>query len=419
MKYNETLNCTDKKGSRQHYLMLFFLFLYFCGSYVLNVFTWGRYVYLLAIVLIIISRLLSNNYKLRLYRGKYADWLFSFTFFCLVSILWAWNASAAWGRANTVLIVSLCSYFIYTCVKDELSIREILNVIMFSGYIEALYLFLSYGVSDLLTGGARLSNDLGNANFVSFLMSVSLVITLDEMLNERFCMYHLMAVPSLYILAIGQSRTALIGALFGFLILCVMKAFRSKQISNTFAKLVLYLLLGVIILFIMAQMDIFSGVIERMANLIASYTGKGTIAGGERSVTSRRMMIALGLEYFAKYPILGVGIGNSSVITQRELGWSTYLHNNFVELLATTGIVGFFIYYSAFIGPLVCLIKYRKYKNREYDVVFALLMMLLLMDYGTISFYTKDTYIYFMVFFLEQEALKKNYEEYTHGAIKL
>ena len=103
------------------------------------------------------------------------------------------------------------------------------------------------------------------------------------------------------------------------------------------------------------------------------------------------------------HPILGVGIGNARYYC--SMGY-TYLHNNYVELLACGGIVGFIIYYMPYMYLISQFYKNRAYLNEYSIMILFILSGVIMMDYGSVSYYSKSTYFFLMVCFLHLNNLK-------------
>ena len=140
-----------------------------------------------------------------------------------------------------------------------------------------------------------------------------------------------------------------------------------------------------------------------MSGLIALITGKGKI---DSSSVKRAAYIQIGIEQFLRTPIIGIGIGSTGALLQQYYGLDTYLHNNFVELLASGGIIGFLIYYSIHMHLLYDYFKYRRKDDPYLVLCVVFLMIQLIMEYGMVSYYSKTTYCYFLIFFLEARNLK-------------
>ena len=137
-----------------------------------------------------------------------------------------------------------------------------------------------------------------------------------------------------------------------------------------------------------------------MARLLADFIGEGTV---DNSTQLRQEFIQIGIRQFKETPIFGIGMGSSYVLTKMYTGHSTYLHNNFVEMLASGGILGFVVFYSMHAYVLYQLWKKRHKNDPLTDVCLTLLLIYILADYGTVSYYTKETYFLFMICFLQAE----------------
>ena len=138
--------------------------------------------------------------------------------------------------------------------------------------------------------------------------------------------------------------------------------------------------------------------------MINSFTGKGKV---DSSTIERKTYIEAGVKQFLKTPILGIGVNNSQYITLMETNKETYLHNNFVELLACTGIIGFLLYYSVFIYLLCKLFRYVKMNNNFAIISFIILAVNIILDYGVVSYYGKNTYIYILLAMVTIKKLKE------------
>ena len=125
----------------------------------------------------------------------------------------------------------------------------------------------------------------------------------------------------------------------------------------------------------------------------------------------RQDMIDVGMEYFKNSPILGIGIGGSAVITKSEYGVEMYLHNNFVELLACGGIVGFTCYYAIFAYILINLIKMTLAKDDSAYLPLSMILTTLVTSVATMTYYDKIVYIYLVYFFLVVKKWKNKKED--------
>lgn len=166
------------------------------------------------------------------------------------------------------------------------------------------------------------------------------------------------------------------------------------------------LIVCVVTVIIMSKLPVFGEINERMQGLIAAVTGVGEV---DHSSWLRGQYVEIGLELFEKSPFFGIGIDNARLTTRTLFGYDHYLHNNFVELLAGVGIIGFFCYYSMYFYIIRNMLKYMYTKDRELSICFVIIVILLAMDYGMVSYYAKETYFYLMIGFLMVKNLKRKY----------
>jgi len=93
-------------------------------------------------------------------------------------------------------------------------------------------------------------------------------------------------------------------------------------------------------------------------------------------------MIQEGLRGWLKSPIFGHGIDSFRYFSQ----YGTYSHNNYVELLYSTGIIGTSVYYGYSL-----ILTYKLFKSKSANNIKWLLVMLCIAiffyDYGAISYY--------------------------------
>ena len=61
--------------------------------------------------------------------------------------------------------------------------------------------------------------------------------------------------------------------------------------------------------------------------------------------TKYGQLIKLGINAFFDSPLLGIGIGNTRLVVLQNMGFDYYLHNNYLEILASVGVLGAIPYY--------------------------------------------------------------------------
>jgi len=198
------------------------------------------------------------------------------------------------------------------------------------------------------------------------------------------------------------SRKSIITLGVGVIFLFAVHGSEKLSLKNIVRISVIVLLL-IIVIPKLGSITWLSGISERMSGLLASVTGVGDV---DHSTLLRQEYVAVGLEVFKENPVFGIGIGNAHLVNIQDV----YLHNNYVELLADGGIIGFLIYYSIYAYLLWQIHNIGWLKSESNHVILALMIILLISDFSLVSYYSKSTYFYFLIFFLGTENEQHFYE---------
>lgn len=359
------------------------------------------------------------HFKFPISFDKYQYHILVFAFYCAITSLWAMDGSASIGKAITILEIMVCMTVLYCHYSLKVSALELLECIRWSGYVISLYAIAVYGMDTIrraIEEETRVDSSFANINSIAMIAAISLVLTIFKLMYYNFSVTMLLSLflslSEVVLVAASGSRKSLMVVGIGVVLLC---AFRYAS-RNFIKTLIRYAVLAVFLVFavrFVLTLPMFAGIEERMQGMIAVFTGVGKI---EHSALLRKQYIAAGIEQFKQTPILGIGISNSGYILMAAYGKNTYLHNNFVEMLACGGIIGLVLYYAMFIWPMWKIWKYRKYGDPCTVAVLVLMVILIIMDYGMVSYYSKSTYFYLMIFYLQAKLLlQKSYEDDTIG----
>lgn len=364
--------------------------------YVFELEWWGRYVAFVVSALVALIHSSQNGMRIRIKMEAFHIYILAFALFCYLSAVWAWNSSLAISKGTTVVSMVVCFSLLYPYYEKKGSIESLMKSIMLSGYVICAYTISFYGINSftsMLSGAVRIGNDFTNANGIGLVASTSCIIQVYFWLQKKRSIIAIFMVPTIMALAVSQSRKAIIMLVVGvtFLIATVNAGKNAgKKILGFVASVVVLFLL----LFIMTKVEIFQGVMRRFDTLFESLNG--TRAEDIRAVYRR-----IGFDQFLKTPVFGIGIGNSLEMLERAGQRRTYTHCNYVELLASGGVVGFFIYYAIYIKLIKGLWRNRMYDIEMTNLCIILIVLMLIMDYGMVTYYDKPQYLYFMCFFLQ------------------
>ncbi len=345
--------------------------------------------------------------KIQIQITKYHIMVAVFALFCLCSAVWAEDGSSAISDGVSVFEILACMSVVFCCFRNAGSARGMLTALMWSGPILALYTVYYYGPSQIIkmvSGSVRLGNDYANANTIGVWAAISTVLFYYFILHNGWKWKYCAVALPVALVALSQSRKAVAVLIFALILVQFFRNGFQKQGLKGLIRLILGLTTMTIGLILLLRTQLFAGTVQR----ILDGFGNDNDFGQGDSVSSRIGYIQAGLEQFLKTPILGIGIRNSYFLTRNVTGLTTYLHNNFVELLACGGIVGFCLYYRI-TGHLVLKLWRSMRREEEYsDICFVILIMYTCMDFGAVSYYRKETYLLFLICYLQTVSAKEN-----------
>lgn len=330
-----------------------------------------------------------------------------FVLFCMMSCKWAVNPSYSISRCKGMVESLIIVFVLYTVHYRDDNADSLLKAIMIGYYIVVGYVLIKYGVVNtvsLITNGERIPNFILNSNVLGACSAYSLLLTAHYIFKRERHFWYVFSIVPIAGLVVSGSRKAIIIIVIGVMVyfsLIQLGAKRGAAIVNVIASVIA---LGVLI-YLLSKLSVFSGVNDRIVQMINGLVGHG---GTDSSTITRMRLKQVGFELVSKNWLKGVGIDNPGLFGgaafQREY---YYLHDNFLELLAGVGVIGFVLYYMPYIIVLIRYIKYRNFKDREYNICVTLLIVWLIMDYGIVTYSYIGTYFFLLAFWIESEKLKR------------
>jgi len=332
---------------------------------------------------------------------RYMLWI---SLYCFVSALWAWNPDYAVEKGLTIFELLIAFSLLYECYKNS-GVDRLLTIIMWGGFFLSIYTFFFYGIDNLqdtIEEGERLENGFANINTVAMTCSSSIIIAYYLFKKRLNVLDILLCLPCLLVVASSGSRKAFVMLVAGVIALSVFYSNSKKKNSNKLLTIIGYVFMIIAVSFFIAKSGIFAGTIERMDEMMPSLTGKSE---ADSSSMIRAYYRYIGFEQFLKTPILGIGIGNGVLLALQHTGRFCYLHCNYAEIAACGGIVGLYIVYWIYFKLIKMELRYVK-KDPAAVMMLIFLFMNLIMDYGSVSYYGKETYFMFMIFCIHYDSLK-------------
>lgn len=393
--------------TRANYKILFAMALmYFVSIYISDTLPGGQLLTLIPAVVMLLVAIQQNKGKIQFRAGGYFLYIIVFLAFCVLSRLWAQDPNLAVTKINALIFILLAMIAVGVSIYGMQDIDFFLKTIMYGGYIVCIYMFVRYGwggIARLIVNSTRMDNELLNANSLGMCAAYAIVIDMHYAIYDRWKPHNVLMIPALIVLAASGSRKAIVILVIGVFGVYVLKNTNNKKILKNIGRFLLILVVAIGLIFLLSRLPFFTTIRQRMLNLISLLMGNETRRSSDAWI--RLAYVRLGMQLFREHPILGIGIANANIYTSAYYGHNHYLHNNYVELLACGGSVGFLIYYSVWAWLLSTFIKCRRQRSREYDICLILLLIHLVMDYGAVSYYSKLTYYMLLLFWMEARKL--------------
>lgn len=371
----------------------------------LSSYTWGFGVMMSIIAIIMLLNIRKHGFHFR--NGTYLKYMLMLIVYTLMTSIWALEPTDTYEKAGTLISITLFIIVLYDTYYNA-NLNRLLYAIMWSGYLLLIYSFFYYGYSNLIliiSLGDRLSSEFSNVNVIAMNVVISLIINIYYFFFKKKDLNILLALPAVILLIATASRKAIVMVIAGVLMMVLFKQYlRTKNYLFLLIKVIMIIALSLVIVLYLSQFEIFQSVTSRMEGLIASFTGEGV---ADHSSLERQEMRKLGLDIMNKYP-LGIGIGCSHILSAKFIGHDAYLHNNYVEIAAGGGIIGLIVFYSIYLH----FTKLRFYLRKEkLSIILSIIVVLMLLkDYGAVSYYYKENYVYFTLIclYLSQKKRKVN-----------
>lgn len=303
----------------------------------------------------------------------------------LVSNLIWWLLSCLWAPGDVSFISTLAqnvlfAFFVF-CFFVQSKNYDLLFWAMFaSGFLLILYSVGVYGVSGFLEAlqeEERIGSEFTNANTYGRVFSYAVVAGLYLALYKKKWLCLAGSLLFLFFALSSGSRKAILIILIGAALLFFFRYGLKKPV-----QMILWSAIVLLTLYFVIRLPIFSVAYERFLMLLE---------GSDKDYSSiiRHNMIDTALELFKQKPFTGWGMTAFAEVS----GFATYSHNNFVELLANYGVIGFTLFYSLHTYILVGLSRALKAAQPKHIMMFTVVTTALIMDYGNVSYGIKWMWI--------------------------
>lgn len=298
------------------------------------------------------------------------------------------NAINFWPDFNLTNLLMLIlfnvfyQYFIFTNNSKKSLKLLFVSLLLFTAIFIGIYF------QELVTFNfSRLGGDIANVNSIGFNFTIGFLISTYYVVFEKRY-YHLLFVLIFIFLSFTTASTKVIINVLAIAVVAVFLFFKKEKWYLTILSFVAVFVLVIILL----QLPQFHYFKQRLVFDLKALLNDEVVTG---SKFLRSQLIKNALLLFLKKPLFGWGFEGI-----RRLGpFGSYSHSNMTELLANFGFIGFILYQTLVLIPLIRMVKNRdenfgKNDINNFSLVSIFITVLITSQIGMVTLDSRSYYVY-------------------------
>jgi len=347
---------------------------------------------------LLLKKLIAHKGKIKFinYQKKYVLIVLLFTMYTCCSYFWAYKKEATLDTLPSMIRLLIVTIFLLNDNQNIVKVERYIKILLAA----ALYMCMKVLIHIPSIG----------IGFGSFADITSEYTGLQRNTVGQVAAMAVLLVFYLYI----RHREKKVLVLFPFYIMTIFLSGSMKGFFIPFVGVMIYYVLILyqngkikkknIITFVMIFMVICLalGTLLRLNQtiLVRVTTMFGENATDGSSIV-RRALAQKAIKLFTMKPVFGWGLDNMPYVNMNTFGLDVYqmkrhAHNNYLEILANLGIIGFVLYYAKYAFLIMNAIKEKNANRISKIFVLSVIITIMIFEYGIVS-YHMDFYQYFIL----------------------
>lgn len=312
-------------------------------------------------------------------------WYFLFFILAEISAFWAHspkNATGSYLKLMLILLVIGLGFSQY--VNTTRHCENLLRSFMFSSVIISVVQLVFTPVSQWT--GRFFGSEVGgnNPNTFGYVIAMGAIIAFFFSYIKGKTLYYAF-IPVLLMCSVFSSSRKSIGAIALGIFLIILFARNKKH--RYFHLFILGIISVIAFVSLIVNENLYEIIGWRFVSMFEHYTSNQ--AEADTSLNLREYFIEFAKILFKEKPLHGQGFANFSylLLTESQISAETYAHNNYWEILADLGIIGFIVYYWFYAALLIKLIINiaNKKSSTISSLAIAMLISQLILEVGVVS----------------------------------
>lgn len=392
-------------------IILMFLFVAVLGymptSRAQDGYIWG------SAVLIFIANTVLKKKKIKLTNSLL--WYGIMVMYGLLSCIWSLNTIRFERFFIQTFLVILCIIICLSGYMDsEQDVKRILYILMIAGCIAGFrYCYYTDWSKIFSTGyymrgtfGGLLDDVTNYNNYTSPLCIVCIIASYFSFYkNKKWCYIPFVILMAILIFG-GSRKTIIVIPLVSIFFAMFQGNVKKKVKSISFAVALIF-----IIWIFMEKIEFLSQIKIRLYSIILNTLGNSEIQLDNSSYLRMEMRQA-GLDVWKNNLFFGVGWDNFRNYNSID---KVTAHNNYIEILASLGLIGFIIYYFYYINFIIARGKFifGRYKDDWSILVTGILISIVSLEYGSVTLYARGTMLLLLIILLSYSIVKGKYKTFS------
>jgi len=261
-----------------------------------------------------------------------------FIIVCTFSVLFAIDQGIAISKVRTLVLIYLPMIALVNYVDSFKKLKILIVSFIYAGFFTSVYILITSDFSQL----KRYGSELGNVNVIGMIIGISVTFCFFSIIEEKKYRYSLLLLIMLATVLLTGSRKALLLIIMNIIIILYLN--NKKGLKKKLKFFVISMAFLLVCFYLIFEIPLFYQIIGRRIENLFVFALGGDV--NEGSVYTRAYMIEVGLKMFKERPIIGHGINNYKILFSGVIGGrETYSHNNIIELMVGTGLIGVLLYY--------------------------------------------------------------------------
>ena len=346
------------------------------------------YYYFVFFLFIGVSLALSFNRRrfTRLYLPVHTVWYGLFIILSVISSIWADSFATSFVPLSKILQILAVTYCLILYIDSEEKLERYIYTVLAASVFLILFIYVRTPPAQWFAGFLG-SVTRYNTNDVGCAISICVLLSFYEgyIKHKKLC-FAICAFSFLTVI-LTSSRKSLFMSALG-IIMIVMFNYRAR---NYFLRLLCILAAGVLAFVLIYQIpSLYNTVGVRLDSMVEYFMNDKS---ADYSIALRRFYIDISKSIFAEHPLLGAGFNNFSYLIRSYNRAYSYAHNNYWEILAGLGIVGFITYYWFYVYLFLKLFRQIIDGHKSALLFTPLILLFIVFEYGMVDYYKMQVHL--------------------------